>query len=118
MAAAQATLTEIKGQGVALSQALAKKTDELVARLNQLFHERRVPITACSFSSFFRLIHRENFDLLYYNLLFRGVYIWEWRCWFLCAAHEQTHLDRVVKAFSDSLDELAEHRLLPQMAGR
>jgi glutamate-1-semialdehyde aminotransferase/acyl carrier protein len=118
MAAAQATLTEIKGQGVALSQALAKKTDGLVARLNQLFHERRVPITACSFSSFFRLIHRENFDLLYYNLLLRGVYIWEWRCWFLSVAHEQIHLDRVVKAFSDSLDELAEHRLLPQMTGR
>ncbi|WP_213992200.1 aminotransferase class III-fold pyridoxal phosphate-dependent enzyme [Sodalis sp. dw_96] len=118
MAAAQATLTAIKGQGVELSQALAKKTDGLVARLNQLFRERRVPITACSFSSFFRLIHRENLDLLYYNLLLRGIYIWEWRCWFLSAAHANSHLDRVVNAFRASLDELAEYRLLPNMTDR
>ncbi|XBS67978.1 aminotransferase class III-fold pyridoxal phosphate-dependent enzyme [Acerihabitans sp. KWT182] len=118
MTAAHATLIALKSQGMALSQTLAKKTDLLAARLNQLFHERRLPITACSFSSFFRLMHRENFDLLYYNLLLRGIYIWEWRCWFLSAAHETTHMDRVVDAFRESLDELAEHRLLPQITGR
>ncbi len=118
MATAQATLTAVKQQGISLSQALTQKTDGLVARLNQLFRERRLPIAARSFSSFFRLVHRENFDLLYYNLLLRGIYIWEWRCWFLSAAHDETHLDRVVNAFRDSLDDLAAYQLLAQTAVR
>ncbi|ATZ12714.1 aminotransferase class III-fold pyridoxal phosphate-dependent enzyme [Erwinia amylovora] len=106
MKTARATLLEIKRGGVAFTQALSQKTAAFTSRLNDLFQSRGIDIEARVFSSFFRLIHKENMDLLYYNLLIRGVYIWEWRCWFLSAAHENSHLDAVFEAFVHSMDEL------------
>ncbi|NHB86256.1 aminotransferase class III-fold pyridoxal phosphate-dependent enzyme [Photorhabdus tasmaniensis] len=114
MAAAKATLLEIKRRGESFTKALTQCTESFVLRLNRLFLSRRVPIEARSFSSFFRLIHRDNMDLLYYNLLMRGVYIWEWRCWFISDAHDDTHLEKVYLAFVDSLDELEQNNLLPR----
>ncbi|TNH41916.1 aminotransferase class III-fold pyridoxal phosphate-dependent enzyme [Photorhabdus luminescens] len=114
MAAAKAALLEIKRRGQSFTNALTRRTEWFVSRLNQLFLSRRVPIEVRSFSSFFRLVHRDNMDLLYYNLLMRGVYIWEWRCWFISDAHDDTHLEKVYLAFVDSLDELEENNLLPR----
>ncbi|MEN5151246.1 aminotransferase class III-fold pyridoxal phosphate-dependent enzyme [Pseudomonas orientalis] len=106
MATAKATLLQIKRGGVAFTQSLNQKAEAFTSRLNDLFQTRGINIEARVFSSFFRLVHKENMDLLYYNLLMRGVYIWEWRCWFLSAAHEDVHLNKVYEAFVQSLDEL------------
>ncbi|WP_447781865.1 aminotransferase class III-fold pyridoxal phosphate-dependent enzyme [Pseudomonas plecoglossicida] len=106
MATAKASLLEVKRRGAAFTEALNLRTQVFAARLNDLFATYQVAIKARSFSSFMRLVHRENMDLLYYNLLLRGVYIWEWRCWFLSAAHQDRHLDQVHQAFVDSLAEL------------
>ncbi|AZE87719.1 MULTISPECIES: aminotransferase class III-fold pyridoxal phosphate-dependent enzyme [Pseudomonas fluorescens group] len=106
MATAKATLLQIKRGGVAFTQNLNQKAEAFTSRLNDLFQTRGINIEARVFSSFFRLVHKENMDLLYYNLLMRGVYIWEWRCWFLSAAHEDVHLSKVYDAFVQSLDEL------------
>ncbi|AZE93132.1 aminotransferase, Class III pyridoxal-phosphate dependent [Pseudomonas orientalis] len=106
MATAKATLLQIKRGGVAFTQSLNQKAEAFTSRLNDLFQTRGINIEARVFSSFFRLVHKENMDLLYYNLLMRGVYIWEWRCWFLSAAHEDIHLNKVYEAFVQSLDEL------------
>ncbi len=106
MATAKATLLQIKRAGVAFTQSLNQKAEAFTSRLNDLFQTRGINIEARVFSSFFRLVHKENMDLLYYNLLMRGVYIWEWRCWFLSAAHEDVHLNKVYEAFVQSLDEL------------
>ncbi|MGF6126917.1 glutamate-1-semialdehyde aminotransferase/acyl carrier protein [Pseudomonas frederiksbergensis] len=106
MASAKATLLEVKRRGVDFTSALNEKTQAFTARLNDLFQTRGIDIEARSFTSFFRLAHKDNMDLLYYNLLLRGVYIWEWRCWFLSAAHDDAHLGKVYDAFVQSLDEL------------
>lgn len=106
MASAKASLLEVKRRGVDFTRALNERTQAFTARLNDLFQTRGIDIEARSFTSFFRLVHKDNMDLLYYNLLLRGVYIWEWRCWFLSAAHDDTHLDKVYDAFVQSLDEL------------
>lgn len=106
MATAKASLLEVKRRGAAFTEALNLRTQVFAARLNDLFATYQLAIEARSFSSFMRLVHRENMDLLYYNLLLRGVYIWEWRCWFLSAAHQDRHLDQVHQAFVDSLAEL------------
>ncbi|MGE7994032.1 aminotransferase class III-fold pyridoxal phosphate-dependent enzyme [Pseudomonas sp. NPDC089554] len=112
MATAKASLLEVKHRGVAFTDALTVRTQAFTARLNDLFSTYQVAIEARSFSSFMRLVHRENMDLLYYNLLLRGVYIWEWRCWFISAEHQDQHLDQVYQAFVKSLEELREQGLI------
>lgn len=106
MATAKATLLEIKRGGVAFTQDLSQKAEAFTSRLNDLFQTRGINIEARVFCSFFRLVHKDNMDLLYYNLLMRGVYIWEWRCWFISGAHDDTQLNKVYEAFVQSLDEL------------
>jgi glutamate-1-semialdehyde aminotransferase/acyl carrier protein len=112
MATAKASLIEVRRRGIDFTEALNERMRSFAARLNELFASYRVAIEARSFASFMRLVHRENMDLLYYNLILRGVYIWEWRCWFLSAAHEDRHLEQVYQAFADSFEELRSQALI------
>ncbi|XAG02404.1 aminotransferase class III-fold pyridoxal phosphate-dependent enzyme [Pseudomonas sp. REB1044] len=112
MATALASLQHIKQLGAAFTEDLTARTKRFAQRLNALFADYGVAIEARSFASFMRLVHRENMDLLYYNLLLRGVYIWEWRCWFISTAHHDEDLDLVYHAFVDSLEELRSNALI------
>ncbi|MCH4547471.1 aminotransferase class III-fold pyridoxal phosphate-dependent enzyme [Rhizobium changzhiense] len=93
-------------EGPSLLRRLSERTEAFVARLNRMFDEIQVAVSASCFGSMFRLHHKENLDLLYYNLIHRGVYIWEWRCWFLSTAHKDEDLDLVFDAIRESLLEL------------
>ena len=106
MAAARAVLEQLKCAGAGLQISLTERTSRFVSDLNDWFAARGAPIRAESFSSFFRLIHGSNVDLLYYMLIEKGVYIWEWRCWFLSTAHSDGDLANVKEAIFSSVDEL------------
>ncbi|MBJ9975371.1 aminotransferase class III-fold pyridoxal phosphate-dependent enzyme [Pseudomonas sp. S75] len=112
MATARASLQQVRLLGTAFTERLTERMQAFAGRLNRLFADYGVAIEARSFASFMRLVHRENMDLLYYNLLLRNVYIWEWRCWFISAAHEDRDLDQVYQAFVDSLKELRAHAMI------
>jgi glutamate-1-semialdehyde aminotransferase len=87
MTASRAVLEILRQRGPALQERLSQRVASFARELNDWFGREGVPIEVHAFSSFFRLVHRDNFDLLYFNLLRRGVYIWEWRCWFISDAH-------------------------------
>lgn len=112
MVAAREVLNHLRGEGPALQRDLDRKTEVFVDGLNADFRELDVPIDVRRFSSLFRFEHEQNMDPLYFNLLDRGVFVWELRNFFLSTAHEQADLDHIRAAVRDSVTELREHGVL------
>jgi glutamate-1-semialdehyde aminotransferase/acyl carrier protein len=112
MVAAKAVLDHLRAAGPALQRDLDRKTEIFAGRLNDDFRELDVPIEVRRFSSMFRFEHEQNMDPLYFNLLDRGVFVWELRNFFLSTAHEQADLDHIRAAVRDSVAELRENGVL------
>ncbi|AQU69570.1 non-ribosomal peptide synthetase [Streptomyces niveus] len=116
MVAAKTVLDELRAQGPALQEGLARRTARFADTLNEDFRALEVPITVERFSSLFRFEHDANMDLFFYNLMDKGVYIWEWRCCFLSTAHNDEDLGTVRRVIRESVEELRENKLLPALS--
>jgi amino acid adenylation domain-containing protein len=113
MSAAVVVLEELKRQGAKLQEQLNRRTEQLAERLNALFEECGLPLRMVHFGSLFRFKYPGDIELLYYQLIYRGVYIWEARNCFLSTAHTDEDLDRIVEAFRASVAELQSAGFLP-----
>ncbi len=106
MSVARAALRYMKEKGAALHQELNQRTERLAIALNDFFESEAVPIRIVHFGSLFRFDFSGNFDLLFYHLLSRGIYIWEGRNCFLSTAHSDRDIDDVIQAVKDSVKAL------------
>ncbi|MET7637589.1 MupA/Atu3671 family FMN-dependent luciferase-like monooxygenase [Streptomyces sp. NPDC005438] len=113
MAAARAVLTHLKNSGPGLQAELSARTQRLADSLNSFLTEEEFPLRVAHHGSMFRFEHRANMELLYHHLTLRGVYVWEWRNFFLSTAHGEEEVERVRTAVVDSLRELRDAGLLP-----
>ncbi|MFD6966951.1 amino acid adenylation domain-containing protein [Streptomyces sp. NPDC059949] len=116
MIAAKTVLDELIASGPELQEALGRRTALFTDALNADFRALDVPITVDRFASLFRFEHEANMDLFFYNLLEKGVYIWEWRCCFLSTSHTDEDLAFVRKAIRESIGELREAGLLAPLS--
>ncbi|HSN88041.1 MAG TPA: aminotransferase class III-fold pyridoxal phosphate-dependent enzyme, partial [Thermoanaerobaculia bacterium] len=114
MAAARVVLQYLKDQGPALQETLNARTARFAARLNQWLEEEQVPIRISSAHSLFRFQSTSNMELLYYHLVDKGIYVWEWRNCFLSTAHTDADLDAIVHAIQESVQELRQGGFLPE----
>jgi glutamate-1-semialdehyde aminotransferase/acyl carrier protein len=112
MAAAKAVLDHLRAEGPGLQRDLDRKTEGFVAGLNADFRELELPIEVRRFSSIFKFEHEQNMDPFYFNLLDRGVFVWELRNFFLSTAHEQADLDHIRAAVRESAEELRANGML------
>ena len=111
MAAAHAVLNHLKDAGPQLQEELSERTAGLVRRLNELFKEGGVPAHVECFRSVFHFAFpadRQIANLLYYHLLANGVNIREGFCCFLTTAHSGEDIERIVRAFGESIAEMQE----------
>ncbi|WP_405929322.1 aminotransferase class III-fold pyridoxal phosphate-dependent enzyme [Streptomyces griseus] len=116
MAAARAVLTHLTEQGPGLQSGLNARTQALADRLNTFFHDEEFPLELTHFGSMFRFKHRADLELLYHHLQLRGVYVWEWRSFYLSTAHTEEDVDRVAEAVEGSLRELRDGGFFPRSA--
>ncbi|PZG90902.1 non-ribosomal peptide synthetase, partial [Streptomyces sp. NTH33] len=116
MTAARAVLTRLKQEGPALQEGLNARTTELATTLNAFFEAEEFPLRTSWFGSQFRFDHRADMELLYHHLILRGVYVWEWRNFFLSTAHSDGDAEFVADAVRGSLRELRAAGFFP--AGR
>ncbi|MFY1638003.1 MupA/Atu3671 family FMN-dependent luciferase-like monooxygenase [Solwaraspora sp. WMMB335] len=114
MAAARAVLTRLTEQSPDLQDALNARTDRLVGTLNGFFEQEEYPVRLGHFGSQFRFEHRADLELLYHHLLLKGVYVWEWRNFFLSTAHTDDDVDTLIDAVQRSLREMRAADLLPR----
>lgn len=108
MATCLATLRKLKAEGPALQENLNRRTAELANTLNQFFEAESIPIKVVYFASTFQFKFSGNLEMFYYQLLEKGVYIWEWRACFLSTAHTDEDLNDVIKAVKETVFALRE----------
>lgn len=106
MVATKAVLLRLKQEGPALQERLNQKTSQLAATLNNYFLENEIPIEVEHFSSIFRFSFTSNLDPFFYHLVEKGVYVWEWRKYFLSTAHTDEDIDYVIRAVKESIEEM------------
>ncbi|HEX8805874.1 MAG TPA: aminotransferase class III-fold pyridoxal phosphate-dependent enzyme, partial [Candidatus Aquilonibacter sp.] len=109
MAAVLAVLRHLKAAGTTLQEAISRRTERLVARLNAELERRGISTHIETYGSLFYL----NFSgedrlasLLFYHLRLRGIYVQEGFPSFLTTEHTDVDVDTIVEAFTQSLDEL------------
>ena len=103
-----ATLRYLKEQGPALQEGLNEKTERLARTLNAYFSETGIPIEVVYFGSLFRFAFSSNLELLFYHLMEQGVFIWEWRNYFLSTAHTDEDVDFIIRAVKTSIEKMVE----------
>ena len=114
MAAARTVLQELKKRGPGLQEELNARTARFAAGLNDFFTGEKVPMRAVHAHSLFRFNLSAGADLLFFHLVEKGVYVWEWRNCFLSTAHTQEDLDFVTRAVEESVHELRKGGFLPE----
>jgi natural product biosynthesis luciferase-like monooxygenase protein/amino acid adenylation domain-containing protein len=117
MASARAVLSHLKERGPSLQAGLNDRTSRLAATLNEHFAREEMPIRVAHFGSLFRFNYTGNLDLLFYHLLTKGVYVWEWRNCFLSTAHTDEDLAHVVRAVTDSAEEMRAGGFIAEKSG-
>ncbi|TQV85971.1 non-ribosomal peptide synthetase/type I polyketide synthase [Aliikangiella coralliicola] len=106
MAAAHAVLNEIKKRGQKMYGDLNRKSFNFVNRVNSFFQQQQVPIELVHYGSLFRFVFSGNLDVLFYNFLNRGLYIWEGRNCFLSTAHTDSDIDKIYNIIVESVTAL------------
>ncbi|HEX5889717.1 MAG TPA: MupA/Atu3671 family FMN-dependent luciferase-like monooxygenase [Pyrinomonadaceae bacterium] len=117
MASARAVLTHLKQRGPSLQAELNERTSHMAATLNEHFGREEMPLRVAHFGSLFRFNYTGNMDLLFYHLLTKGVYVWEWRNCFLSTAHTDQDMDHIVSAVVESAAEMRAGGFIPDKAG-
>lgn len=87
MAASLKTLEILNQSNGKMLNSLNETTAVLCSRLNNFFIEKGYPISVNHFASLFRFNTPGKSNLLYYQLLLNGVYVWEGRNCFISASH-------------------------------
>ncbi|MGN7610531.1 amino acid adenylation domain-containing protein [Magnetococcales bacterium HHB-1] len=109
-----ATLRHMKKEGPGLQENLNKKTKRLADTLNLFFEQEGYPIKVVYFGSLFRLSFSSNLELLFYHLMIKGVFIWEWRSYFLSTAHSEQDIDTIIEAIKESVEALRMGGFIPR----
>lgn len=110
MAAAHVVLKYIKENKDTLYPELNAKTKQFVDRTNTFFREENVPFTVVQFGSLFRFYNvLLEYDVFYYSLIAKGIYIWEGRNCFFSTAHSQEDINKVFEAIKQTIYEMREY---------
>ncbi|PJI09448.1 MULTISPECIES: hybrid non-ribosomal peptide synthetase/type I polyketide synthase [Clostridium] len=108
MAAAHATLKYIKENKDTMYKKLNEKTNNFVVRINKYFEEEDVPIRVVNFGSLFRFVLKGDFEIFFYGLLEKGIYIWEGRNCFFSTEHSNEDIEKFISAIKLTIDEMRE----------
>jgi amino acid adenylation domain-containing protein len=116
LAAAKASLQQLRDAGPALQEGLNRRTAEMVAAVNAAMRELGAPFKLATFASLWRNVFTEDLpygDLLYVMLRDRGIHILDNFPCFLTTAHTDEDIARIVAAYRDAAAEMIESGFFP-----
>ena len=120
MAACKAVVEHLKKEGPALQERLTARTEDLISRLNALLAKNEVPTHIESFASFFYFSFPPDFrfgSLFYYHLRAKGIHLLENFPCFITTEHTAEDVDRIVRAFEETIGEMQVGEVLPMPSG-
>jgi amino acid adenylation domain-containing protein len=118
LAAVKAVLQHFKEQGPELQSGLNDRTGEMVRRLNAIFDKQGVPTRIENFASIFYFGFPSDFrfgSLFYYHLREKGIHLLEGFPCFLTTAHTDADIERIVRAFEETVEEMQRGDTLPRL---
>ena len=116
LAAVKAVLQHFKEQGPELQRNLSQRTGEMVQRLNQIIEKNKVPTRIENFASIFYFSFPADVrfgSLFYYHLRAKGIHLLEGFPCFLTTAHTDADIERIVRAFEETVEEMQCGDVLP-----
>jgi amino acid adenylation domain-containing protein len=116
LAAAAAVLDRLEAEGPALQEALNERTARLVGRVNIAMERSGVPVRLGRFGSLFYPKYASDLkwaSLLWFHLREKGIHIWEGRPCFLSTEHSDEDIERLYRAFVESVAEMQAGGFLP-----
>ena len=116
LAAAWRVVEHLMGEGPRLQIDMEERVSRLCRTLNEHFENIGVPIRLPHFSAYAVIENAPDLkyaSLLWYFLREKGVHVWEGRPLYFTTAHSDEDLDKVVKAFTDSVAEMQAAGFLP-----
>lgn len=119
LAAVKAVLEHFKSEGPALQQRLSARTGALIRRLNEILSKNSVPTHIENFASIFYFSFPADFrfgSLFYYSLRSKGVHVLEGFPCFLTTEHSDADIEKIVRAFEETIAEMQAGGVLPQPA--
>ncbi|WP_341367373.1 non-ribosomal peptide synthetase/type I polyketide synthase [Yoonia sp. BS5-3] len=124
LAALSAVLDHIDGEGAALYDRVAPRTDQLLNQMNDILEQRGLPRAVTGFSSWLIVnlsAHDPRASLLYPLMRLGGVHVHDGYPWFFTTAHSEADFDTVAQVFANAIDRLQSAGILtgdaPQIGG-
>ena len=121
LAAVKAVLQHFKEEGPALQERLTERTTRMVRAINEIFELNNVPSRLESFGSifYFGFPAEERFtSLFYYYLRAKGIHVLEGFPCFLTTTHSDADLERIIRAFKESVAEMQAAGFFPEPGDR
>lgn len=106
MAAANAVLQYIEEHKDILYHDLNAKADRLIDTINDFFVSENIPFEATHFGSLMRFNIGKKYEIFYYGLLEKGIYIWEGRNCFLSTEHTDEDINKIIEAVKLTVYEM------------
>ena len=91
---------------------LNEQTARFCNEMNEYFEENGLPISLEHFSSLFRFQMRGKARLLYYQLFYEGIYLWEGCNCFFSTAHTDVEMELLKAAIKRSCETLVEYEVI------
>jgi glutamate-1-semialdehyde aminotransferase len=116
LAAMKAALVYMKEQGPALQERLNTITEDMVARVNSLFDQYKLPFRWVNFGSAFKTKYDEsvNYTELFFMLMrYHGVHVLDFPH-FITTAHSATDIEFIISAVEKTCTELRESGFMPE----
>jgi amino acid adenylation domain-containing protein len=118
MAATKAVLEYFKQQGPGLQKRLSERTGKMVRQLNEMLERNHVPTHIETFASIFYFSFPSDYrfgSLFYYHLRTKGIHLLEGFPCFLTTTHTDADIERIVRAFEETIEEMRQGDMLPQL---
>ena len=121
MSAGIAVLNYLEDRGEDFYSALNSRAEYTVNALSAILSQEGLPYSVASFGSLWRFEYEGvkdpaqplQFDMLYHSLVAEGIYVWKGRSFFLSAAHDDGHVQRLLDALTRVIGRLRVAEFLP-----
>ncbi|RKJ30645.1 aminotransferase class III-fold pyridoxal phosphate-dependent enzyme, partial [bacterium 1XD42-8] len=106
MVAAHAVLAKIKENRDTMYVELNSKADYLIDTLNEFFDNEDIPFKGVHYGSLLRFHVDKKYEIFYYGIMAKGVYIWEGRNCFISTEHSKEDIDKIIEVVKETVLEM------------